>query len=502
MDRPIEYSQEVIRSFDILWGYKDILKSLGFSIGDLLNGNQITTPTVVAGFTATQTATASLNINISAGTIYSVQQLDMSAYGSLSTDSLQLVKQGYTASQTLSLSVSGLTSGQSQWVLIEVTYLDVDAIRTGDPNSGVLPYFNVNSPSQPFQGVGNNGVAQNTVRQGTVYFKIAYGAPTTTGSEIPPGIDAGYIPLYLIDLNYGQSVILNNQIKVAGPNTYSGYTQAPFLAGLLNSHHGGISGQAPKINLNGATEVQGILPLANLFATNNIGQLPTIRSGTVNPQGNISGNFLDLYWNTSTNILWLCTQTGTTATAQWSAITIGITSIPNSILTGPLLSGVTAGIGIAVSNPPVSGAGTQQVSTNNVPNSVLAGPLLSGLGAGPGIAISGNPMFGIGTATVGLTDLGHLFANPGYVKLPGGIIIEWIDSSGATLNANEYNHQFQVTLPLTCPNAVLFFIPVVIGFPLAVESVAINSTSQITAYVTNPWGFQVSGYVRFLVIGN
>jgi hypothetical protein len=92
-----------------------------------------------------------------------------------------------------------------------------------------------------------------------------YGNVATSGSEAPPNPTAGWVPLYLIDLAFGQMQVTANEILTAGPsvgaNVPSNYPQAPFLAGLLNSHHGGITGQAPKIKL--ASEVQGILPPAN-----------------------------------------------------------------------------------------------------------------------------------------------------------------------------------------------------------------------------------------------
>lgn len=54
----------------------------------------------------------------------------------------------------------------------------------------------------------------------------------------------------------GASTIVTGNIAVAAG--------APFLAGLLASHHSGGAGQAPKVSL--TAEVQGVLPPANLPA--------------------------------------------------------------------------------------------------------------------------------------------------------------------------------------------------------------------------------------------
>jgi hypothetical protein len=80
------------------------------------------------------------------------------------------------------------------------------------------------------------------------------------------------------------------------------------------------------------------------------------------------------------------------------------TTLNNAKLGGPLVNGVTAGTGIAVSGNPVSGVGSPTVSASNVPNSALAGPLLNAVTAGTGITVTGNPASGVGSPTVAVTE--------------------------------------------------------------------------------------------------
>ncbi len=266
MDRPIVYSQEQGRSFDFASLAKDAMLGLAWLSQDLLGS----TITVAAGMAAT--ATGTLAVTVAAGRVMQLANADSTAFagGVLAQDTTQILQQGKTAAQSFTLSTGGLAAGQSRWALIEVGFSQADAIAASDPNNGVLPYFNVSNPLSPLIGAGGNGLAQSTVRQGLAVVKIIYGNVATTGAEAPPQPDSGYVPLYLIDLAYGQTTVSQGQILTSGPsvgtNVPSNYSAAPFLAGLLQSHHNCKPGQAPKINL--ATEVTGILPYANF---------PTIR---------------------------------------------------------------------------------------------------------------------------------------------------------------------------------------------------------------------------------
>jgi hypothetical protein len=246
---------EQMRDFDFVMFEHDVLVALGGLSSDVMSG----LPTTVAGgLVATQTNTPSLTINMTAGRIYQFATSDATADGSIPQDLSIITQQGYAPAQTITLVAPA--PGQSQWNLIQAQYSQVDTVRANDPNGGIVPFYNVTNPTQPTL----NSV--NTVRKAVCVLQVISGSAATTGSEAPPTATGGWIPLYLIDLAGGQTQITTSQIKVAGPSVGVGvpssYASAPFLAGLLASHHGGTPGQAPKIKL--GSEVQGILPYINM----------------------------------------------------------------------------------------------------------------------------------------------------------------------------------------------------------------------------------------------
>lgn len=318
MDRPIIYTQENVRGYDTSKGWQDSLKATGQQAGDILGQ----TITVAAGLAATQNSPAGLSILVGPGSIYQQSALDPTAAGDLPVDGTTHFLQGVSwSTQTVTLSTSALTSGQSQWALVQATFGFVDVIRTGDPSGGVLPFYNSANPSVPLQGQGGSGATLNTERTATVAFKIVYGTPATTGSEVPPSADTGYVGLYLIDLAYGQTAITSGEILLAGPSAGTGvpsnYPQAPFLAGLLSQHHLGIPGQAPKINL--ATEVQGVLPNGNFQSSGSF--TGTLTGGTTSPTVTVT-------WYQIGNIVFLRIPEVTVTSNSGS---MGMTGMPSAI---------------------------------------------------------------------------------------------------------------------------------------------------------------------------
>lgn len=326
MKRPIIYSEEQGRTFDILSAFRDYMESDARILEDVLNSKI----TLVHGFGATPTSTASLTVNLAEGSVYMQAPVDANAYGALAADSRTIEQMGRAAAQSVTLSTSAITSGQSQWALVQTTFSQVDSVAPNDPNSGVLPFYNSGNPSSPFQGPNNSGGVLNTLRSGVADVSVIYGAAATTGSEVPPQPTTGYVPLYLIDLTYGQTAITSSDILVAGPsvgtNVPSTYPYAPFLAGLLQSHHNGNPGQAPKVQLGNALEVQGILPLANLPASNTVGTLPTLRQYAGNPNGNVAGQQYDIVYDTTDSMFWNCVTSGTASTAVWHGVITSTTA--------------------------------------------------------------------------------------------------------------------------------------------------------------------------------
>jgi hypothetical protein len=366
MDRPIIYDQSQGRDYDVLQGWRANLIALGQSVGDILGG----VSTVVTGLAATPTTPASLTINIAAGDVYQLAAIDGTAYGSLAADAAQTMQQGFALAQQVALNTSGLSSGQSRWALVQANFSQQDEIPGDDPNGGVLAYLNVSNPTgQPFSGPNNSGQAQNTRRQAVCVISVIFGNVATTGSEAPPNPSPSCVPLYLIDLAFGQTTIAANQILIAGPsvgnNVPNNYPRAPFLAGLLAQHHTGAAGQAPQIDL--TAEVRNKLPLANLPGSSAPagGGLSVVQTFAGNPNGSVAGNAgvagvsaPDIVWDTTDKVWYVCTTSGTAATAVWmqfggNLATISASATLSSAQAGVILVNAAAG-NVTLTLPPAA----------------------------------------------------------------------------------------------------------------------------------------------------
>lgn len=218
MDRVTIYPGAIPLETDLLSTNKNVMVALS-----KLSAAMLGTGTIANGFAVTPTGPASLQVVAAPGEIYSLQNVDGTAYSSIAADTAhQIVKQGILLDSTTLSCPAPTTSGQSINYLVEVAYQDLDA------NPVVLPYYNASNPSQAYSGPGNNGVAQNTSRRGVALVQVKAGASATTGSQTTPAPDAGYIGLYVVTVAFGQTTITSASI--------SQYSGAPMLpTGLLQA---------------------------------------------------------------------------------------------------------------------------------------------------------------------------------------------------------------------------------------------------------------------------
>ncbi|MRW88879.1 hypothetical protein GJ699_02655 [Duganella sp. FT80W] len=191
---------------------------------------------------------AGLTVSVAAGQILKTGAIDATAYSSLGADSHTILKQGLVLDATALSCPAPTTAGKSINYLVQIGYADTDTGGT------VLPFYNASNPAIPFTGPGGSGAAVSTVRAAQCLVQVKAGAAANTGSQTTPAADSGFVAAYVVQVDYGMAAIPQANITVA--------SGAPFLAGLLNSHHGGGAGQAPKVDL--ATETTGTLPLSNL----------------------------------------------------------------------------------------------------------------------------------------------------------------------------------------------------------------------------------------------
>jgi len=218
LKRQIVYPGAIPLESDLLNTNKNTMGAIGKLIAAVFG-----TTTFASGLACVPTAPASLSVSVGAGDIYSLQNIDSTAYSSLAADTThQIMKQGIQLDAVALSCAAPTTSGNSIAYLIQAAYSEVDAGAT------VLPYYNATTPSQAYSGPNNAGTTNNTTRDGTVVLSAKAGVSATTGSQVTPTPDSGYAGLWVVTVAYGQTTIAASNIAQ--------YASAPFVgqAALLN----------------------------------------------------------------------------------------------------------------------------------------------------------------------------------------------------------------------------------------------------------------------------
>lgn len=204
MDRNIVYPGSIPRDTDILYPNRNAMVGIA-----ALTAATLGTGVVVDGLVCLPTAPASLTVVVGPGSITQLSSLDATAYGSLAADVTdQIVKTGINLQATSFTLAAPASSGQSINYLIEAAFSETD---TGPV---VLPYVNAANPSQAFSGPNNAGTAQNTQRAQRVQLQVKPGAAASSGTQITPAVDTGWVGLYVVTVNYGQSAITASNITL------------------------------------------------------------------------------------------------------------------------------------------------------------------------------------------------------------------------------------------------------------------------------------------------
>ncbi|TDR79993.1 hypothetical protein [Paludibacterium purpuratum] len=218
MDRQLIYPGQILPDTTLLQMSKDAMLGLAKLSSALFGGN-----TLINGFATAPSNPASLQVVVAPGEIYSWQNLDNNAFGSLGADSAHSVMKQGLALDAVSLTLTAPTAyGQSVNYLIQIGFQEQDV------NAAVLPYFNIANPQQPLSGQGNNNLPQYTARKDLALVQAKAGIAAASGSQSTPAPDAGFVGAYVVTLNYGQS-----QITAANIAPFAG---APLLpCGLLQA---------------------------------------------------------------------------------------------------------------------------------------------------------------------------------------------------------------------------------------------------------------------------
>ena len=217
MDRKIIYPGAIPLETDLLATNRNAMVAIAALTNDLLGSS-----TSVGGLPCTPTSTPSMSVLVGAGTIYSLQNLDGTAYSSLGADTThQVVKQGIMLDPATLSCPAPATVGYSVNYLVQATFQEVDS------NAVVLPYYNASNPAVAYSGPGNSGATQATDRLGQVVLSAKAGIAATTGTQTTPAPDAGYVGLWVVTVAHGQTTITSGNIAKA--------TGAPFIAQNLQT---------------------------------------------------------------------------------------------------------------------------------------------------------------------------------------------------------------------------------------------------------------------------
>ncbi len=205
MDRNIVYPGSIPLDTDIL--YPNLNAMVGIAA---LTVATLGTNVVADGLACTPAVPASLSVTIAPGSITQLAPIDTTPYGSLSAQPVsEIVKTGINLQPTSFSLTAPVSSGQSINYLIEATFAESDSTPI------ILPYVNAANPALTFSGPANSGTAQNTQRIQRVQLQLKAGAAAPAGTQTTPAIDNGWVGLYVITVNYGQSTIVQGNISTA-----------------------------------------------------------------------------------------------------------------------------------------------------------------------------------------------------------------------------------------------------------------------------------------------
>jgi hypothetical protein len=187
----------------------DILNASKFAmVGDAYqNRSLLGTTTVVSGLACLPTSpTPDLHVTIGVGSIYQMDPTDATAYADLGTDNNSIMKQGILAAPVTLTITPPSTGGFSQVFLVQAILNDVDG------GQAVLSYYNSANPAAPFSGPANSGTSNYTTRTNPCSIALKAGVAATTGTQVTPNPDAGYVGLYAITVANGATQVTSGNI--------------------------------------------------------------------------------------------------------------------------------------------------------------------------------------------------------------------------------------------------------------------------------------------------
>ena len=204
MDRVQVYRGEIPYESDWLntqqWAYE----ALGLFALDVLGAT-----TAVAGLACNPTSPASLSVTVGPGRIYQKLSLDtapigqVGGIGGLGADTNadhKILKQGLNRdTQTFTFTAPG-GAGQSIVYLIQAQFQEVDDAST------LLQFYNPADPNSPLSQ------SMSPARRNKCLLSVKAGTAATTGTQVAPAPDAGWVAVWDITVANGQTTITSGNI--------------------------------------------------------------------------------------------------------------------------------------------------------------------------------------------------------------------------------------------------------------------------------------------------
>jgi hypothetical protein len=142
VQRQIIYLGAIPQDIDLLLTNKHAMIGSGW-IAQATMG----TGTLFYGLGCTPTSPAGMTVNVAPGCVFSQQNIDNNAYGSLDADtSDQIIKVGISPNTQNFSCPAPVTAGQSVVYLVQAAFSEVDGGATA------LPYYNAANPAMPYAG--------------------------------------------------------------------------------------------------------------------------------------------------------------------------------------------------------------------------------------------------------------------------------------------------------------------------------------------------------------
>jgi len=268
MDRPFNYIGQSAYEWQITAPAQAAMVGLGKGLATILG-----TATLANALPCAPTSPASLQVQMGAGEIYQLAALEATAMATLPADTGHIIlKQGVNLDPVNLICSPPGTVGQSIAYLIEAQYQDNDV--SVDPTTGstniVLSFFDASNPATPWSGPNNSAASSNTFRKGIVALQAKAGTAATTGTQVAPAADAGWVPLYVVTVANGQATITSGNIAIA--------PGAPFITETLTQKISQATGDGRYLKI---TDYQSGAP--NYAIAAEVGGSPNVWTAALTP---------------------------------------------------------------------------------------------------------------------------------------------------------------------------------------------------------------------------